>query len=109
VGFSRVTGAVLLCWSREWFTACGVEEAGRWSFAPRLPWMPASALDSAVGGRAALDVPIAPPRLFLHVGVDLLAPINPKSYAKQAVTAFQAAGPAAGLAFGLLFETPPFF
>jgi hypothetical protein len=114
VGFSRVTGAVLLCWSEGWFSVCGIEEAGRFMFSPRFSWMPASALYSAVGGRVALNVPVAfsaiePARMFVHVGVDALVPIHPASYVKNTVTAFEAAGPAAGLAFGLLFEMPPHF
>jgi hypothetical protein len=107
VGFSRVVGAAVLCGSWGWFTGCGIGEAGRLAFSPRLAFMPDTALYAAAGVRAGFDFPVLPPRLFLHTAVDVLAPINPASYVSSKSTVFQAAGPAVGLGLGLLFELSP--
>src|SRR5262249_29742320 len=113
VGFSRLTGAALLCWSRDVFTlvftVCGIGEVGRFWFSPRFSWVPPSDLYGALGGRAALDFAVAPPRLFLHVGLAVLGAIHPTSHVSRTDTVFEPAGPAIGGAFGLLFETAPRF
>jgi hypothetical protein len=59
-----------------------------------------------VGARAGLEFPIAPPQVFLRVGLDLRAPIHPASYVAGDATVFQAAGPSVGLGLGLLTELP---
>jgi len=106
VGFSLLTGALLLCGSYEWFEGCGVAEVGRLSFAEPFRGMPPSAPYGAAGVRGAMNVPIAPPRLFLHATLDVLAPIHPASYASRN-DVFQVAGTAAGIGIGLLAEISP--
>jgi hypothetical protein len=70
-------------------------------------WSPPSAFYGAAGVRARLEFPVAPPRLFLSVAVDMRAPIHPVSYTHGGASIFVSAGLSAGLGLGLLAEFPP--
>jgi hypothetical protein len=106
VSFARVTGAVLLCGHWGWFAGCGVGEAGRILFPNHIATLPPSTFYSAAGVRAGFEFPIAPPRFFLRTSLDLLAPIDPASYAQMGRSLFQVAGPSFGLGLGILTELP---
>lgn len=107
VSVARVSGALLLCGHWGWFAGCAVGDAGRIFFLnPKLH--DASALYGAVGVRAGLEFPVAPPRFFLRAAVDLRAPIHPASATLQgAASSLTSAGLGFGLGLGLLVELPP--
>jgi hypothetical protein len=107
VSFARLSGALLLCAHWGFFTGCGVGDVGRFFFPAHVHALPASASCDAAGVRAGFEFPIAPPRIFLRVGFDLRAPINPASYSTPRGNIFEAAGPSVGAGFGLLAELPP--
>jgi len=106
VSFGRVSGALLLCGHWRWFTGCGVGDAGRFFFPDHIQALPASVLYGAIGVRTSLEFPVAPPRVFLRVGLDVRAPIHPASYKPEGVNIFEVAGPSVGLGFGLVTELP---
>jgi hypothetical protein len=105
--FARVSGALLVCGHFGYFAGCGVGDVGRFLFPNHFQTLPASALYSAVGVRAALEFPVVPPRFFLRTAVDLRAPIHPASYSWMNANLFQAAGLGVGLGLGVLLELPP--
>jgi hypothetical protein len=107
VSFARVSGALLLCAHVGWFAGCGVGDVGRFVFPDHSHKFPASTFYGAAGVRTGLQVPVAPPRLFVTAALDLRAPIHPARYAFGGVTLFEAAGPSFGLGFGLLAEFGP--
>jgi hypothetical protein len=108
VSFARLSGALLLCGHWGWFAGCGVGDAGRFFFPNHIPTLPASTFYGAVGARASLEFPVAPPLTFLRVAVDLRAPAPPARYWARSTntTIFETAGPAIGLGIGLLWELP---
>jgi hypothetical protein len=106
VSFARLSGALLLCGHWGWFTGCGVGDAGRFLFPNHIHALPASAPYDAAGVRANLEFPVAPPRIFLRVGVDVRAPIHPGNYNADAVTIFKSAGLGFGFGLGLVAELP---
>lgn len=106
VSFGRVSGALLLCAHYGWFVGCGVGDVGRFIF-PRHVWpLPASVLYGAAGVRAGFEIPLAPPRLFVRVMVDLRAPIHPPSYVFMDNVVFEAAGLSFGGGLGFVAELP---
>ncbi|MFT3775157.1 MAG: hypothetical protein QM820_58160 [Minicystis sp.] len=107
VRFARLSGALLLCAHWGWFAGCGVGDVGRFIFPDHPRELPASTFYAAVGVRAGLEFPVAPPRFFLRVGLDVRAPIHQVSYTIGTATGFQAAGPGVGLGLGFLAELPP--
>jgi hypothetical protein len=107
VSFARVSGALLVCGHYSWFVGCGVGDAGRFIFPNHVQVLPASTFYGAVGARVGLEFPVAPPRFFLRVAVDMRAPIPPASYARQGAVVFETAGPGIGIGIGGLFELAP--
>jgi hypothetical protein len=107
VSFARLSGALLLCGHFGLFVGCGVGDVGRFIFPNHIQVLPASDFYSAVGVRAGLEFPVAPPRLFLHTAVDLRAPIHPAQTTVRGASIFEAAGPGVGLGLGLRLELPP--
>jgi hypothetical protein len=107
VSYARVSGALLLCAHFGWFAGCGVGDVGRFFFPDRIAGLPPSTFYGAAGVRTNLEFPIAPPHLFVRVGVDLRAPIHTATYAPMGRVAFQAAGPGVGLGLSLLLEVSP--
>lgn len=106
VSFARLSGGLLLCGHWGWFTGCGVGDAGRFFFPDHVPALPASTFYGAVGARAGLSFPVAPPRLFLSATVDLRAPIRPANFEWKGVPVFASAGPTYGFGLGMLIELP---
>src|SRR5262249_40795573 len=104
VNFARVSGALLVCAHVGWFAGCGVGDVGQFLFPHRAPVLPPSAFYGAVGVRAGLEFPVAPPRFFVRAAVDLRAPIHPVNYMFGNTAVFQAAGPGIGLGLGFLAE-----
>lgn len=107
VSFARVSGALLVCAHFGYFAGCGVGDVGSLIFPKHIPALPASDFYSAVGVRAGVEFPVAPPRLFIRAAVDLRAPIHPAQNTVHGVTIFEAAGLGLGLGLGLLVELPP--
>jgi hypothetical protein len=107
VSFARLSGALLLCGSWGWFAGCGVGDVGRVLFPDHVHALPASVFYGAVGARAGLEFPVAPPRFFLRAALDLRAPIHPASYKPDGVSIFEATGLGVGLGLGFLVELPP--
>jgi hypothetical protein len=107
VSFARVSGAMVLCAHFGLFAGCGVGDAGGFIFPNHVQELPASTVYGAIGVRAGLELPVAPPRFFLRVTLDLRAPIHPASYTHRGDSAFEAAGPSGGLGLGGLFELAP--
>jgi hypothetical protein len=106
VSFARASSALLLCAHYGLFAGCVVGEAGRFFFPDHAGRLPASILSGAAGGRAGLEFPVLPPRLFLGVAVDLRAPIPPTKKTSMGQTVFETAGPSVGLGFALRVELP---
>jgi hypothetical protein len=106
VSFARLSGALLLCAHIGWFAGCGAGDAGRFLFPNHVHALPDSVFYGAAGVRAGLEFPVAPPRLFLRVGLDVRAPIHPASYSTAHGSIFEAAGPSGGVGLGVLTELP---
>jgi hypothetical protein len=106
VTFGRVTGAMLACYHLGLFVGCAVGDAGGILFPNRAFALPPAMFYSDVGVRVGLEFPIAPPRVFLKVAANVMAPINPQQFVFMQTSVFQVAGPSAGLLFGPVLELP---
>jgi hypothetical protein len=112
VNFVRLTGALLVCYHVGWFVGCAVGDAGSIMFPTRVQLLPSSILYASVGARVGMEfpLPILPPRLFLAVHVDVMAPLNQRSFSSMSFSMsepiFEVAGPSAGLFFGPVLELP---
>jgi hypothetical protein len=108
VTFSRLTGAILACYHIQWFAGCAVGDAGAILFPHHVQALPAATFYSDVGVQVALEfpLPIVPPRLFLHVGANVMVPINPSQFFFMTAPIFQVTGPSVGVGFGLILELP---
>jgi hypothetical protein len=106
VSFARISGELRLCAHFGWFAGCGIGGAGRILFPNHVNALPASDFYATVGGSTGLDFPISPPRLFLHTGVDLRAPILPHVHTVGGVNIFDTSGPSVGLSLAVLVELP---
>jgi hypothetical protein len=107
VSFARASGAILACAHYGLFAGCGLADVGGFIFPNHIQALPASVFYGAVGVRARLEFPISPPRFYIHVGVDLRAPIHPASYLWMGNNIFEAAGLGFGLGAGATFELAP--
>jgi hypothetical protein len=108
VTFNRLTGAILACYHIQWFAGCAVGDAGAILFPHHVQALPAATFYSDVGVQVALEfpLPIVPPWLFLHVGANVMAPINPSQFFAMTTPIFQVAGPSVGVSFGPVLELP---
>ena len=110
VRFDRFTGALLVCYHVIWFAGCAVGDAGSIMFPSRVQLLPSSILYASIGARVGAELPILPPRLFLSVHVDVLAPVNQRSFSSMSLSMsepiFEVAGLGAGVFFGPVLELP---
>ncbi len=106
VSFARVSGALVLCAHYGWFVGCGVGDIGR-VFFYGTEKLPASTHYAAAGVRTGLEFPVAPPRFFLRMTLDLRAPILVKSYVQKDTTIFQFAGLGVSGGLGFVAELGP--
>jgi hypothetical protein len=107
VTFVRVSSALLPCVHAGLFGACGVADVGRLVFPNHIQALPAWALYSAVGVRVRLEIPAAPPWVFVVPSLDLRVPVHAKPYTRYGATVFESASPGFGFGLGVLFELPP--
>jgi hypothetical protein len=105
LSFARLSGALRLCAHASWFAACATADAGRFLFPEHPQEMPASAFSGAAGALVGLEIPLAPPRLFLTSFLEVRAPIRPVSYELWGTTVFASSTPGVGVGLGALFET----
>ena len=106
VRFARISGALLLCGHFGWFEGCGVSDTGRFIFPDPVPPLPATTFYGSLGVRMGFNLPVDPPRVFIHAAVDLRAPVNTTSFAAKGMEVFSPAGFSGGLGFGLTYELP---
>jgi hypothetical protein len=106
VTFARMSAALLVCAHYGWFAGCAFGDVGRFIFPGHVHTLPPSGYYAAAGVRAGVEVPVAPPRVFVRTMLDLRAPIDPATYTYTATrtTIFAPAGIGVGLGLGALVE-----
>jgi hypothetical protein len=104
VDTARLTAGGVLCGHHAWFAHCLVAEVGDMQVGANAPrFQSLSRWYTTLGTRVTAELAVQPRRLFLQVGVDVLASIVPYNLAVDAVLSSQIPRFSAGGSVGLLY------